>query len=75
MIMKMLMVLALCAMFGCQMNSGSDVSGIERNLRYFKDPKTGLCFAALNSASAQMYEVTSIACVPCDSLDSISLGK
>lgn len=39
------------------------------NITYFKDQNTGLCFAALNSTSYGFYQVTSIACVPCDSLE------
>lgn len=38
------------------------------NIIYFKDGKTNLCFAGITFASYGGYEITSITCVPCDSL-------
>lgn len=40
---------------------------IIKNITYFKDQRTGLCFAIV-SITAHSYSVTSITCVPCDSL-------
>lgn len=37
-----------------------------RNLTYFRDERTGLCFAAVQSTSYYGYMVTSIANVPCE---------
>jgi len=50
----------------CQMSTKTNTK--ELPITYFKDGRTGLCFAAVNSISNSGYEVTSIACVPCDSL-------
>lgn len=52
----------------CQINSASDPGEVNNKLTYFKDNSTGLCFATVNSASAGAYQITSIACVPCDSI-------
>ena len=42
---------------------------------YFKDPKTGLCFAYFESPTYCAYTVTSITCVPCDSLTRLQTIK
>lgn len=59
---------------GCQLSSESYVKGIKKNLVYFKDEKTNLCFAAINSiTTSSLTESTSISCVPCDSLKNVIL--
>ncbi len=35
------------------------------NMAYFKDPRTGLCFASIGSQTAYAYFVTSFTNVPC----------
>ena len=59
----------------CQTNKKADTGKILKNLSYFKDKQTGLCFAAINSeVNATLPEtVTSITCVPCDSLKQVIL--
>jgi hypothetical protein len=76
---KLKLVLKLIAFFGtllivimmtsCQQTQNFSPEEGTKNITYFKDQNTGLCFAALNSTSYGFYEVTSIACVPCDSLE------
>ncbi len=59
---------------GCQINEKPEVEGIKENLVYFKDNKTGLCFAAVNSTNTKsMSNSTSITCVPCDSLKNVDV--
>jgi len=41
------------------------------NIRYVKDNRTGLCFAAYNSATDEGYMVTSLSTVPCESVTSL----
>ncbi len=41
------------------------------NIRYVKDTRTGLCFAAYNSSTDEGYVVTSLSNVPCDSVNSL----
>lgn len=54
-------------------------SDIERNeevkerLSYFKDDRTGLCFAQISSMSYAGYYTVSIAAVPCDSVNHLLL--
>ena len=44
------------------------------NIRYVKDNRTGLCFAAYNSATDEGYVVTSLSNVPCETVASL-VGK
>lgn len=37
-------------------------------LSYFKDDRTGLCFCQILSNTYNSYNVSSITCVPCDSI-------
>lgn len=72
--MKILVILLCLAMTGCQLNGKPDVESIKDNLVYFKDEKTGLCFAAVNSMSSKsLSNSSSIACVPCDSLKKVNV--
>jgi hypothetical protein len=58
-------LLAFLALTGCQMNSApSPVT--PGDISYFKDSRTGLCFAATNSQH-EGFKITSIANVPCTS--------
>lgn len=67
-----LLTLMIIGILSCQMNSPTNVEKLN-GLTYFKDSKTGLCFAAINSTSYSGYYVTSITCVPCDSLKNVEL--
>jgi len=57
----------------CQMNQTTDVGDVKKNLTYFRDGNTGLCFAVINSNSTQGGSYTSITCVPCDSLKRVNV--
>lgn len=58
----------------CQINEKPEVDSIKESLVYFKDSKTGLCFAAVNSTNTKsMSNSTSITCVPCDSLKNVDV--
>ena len=67
--MKKLLAFCLSVfLFSCQQTVKSDTDSIENKIVYFRDTRTGLCFGAINSISYASYAVTSITCVPCDSL-------
>lgn len=69
----MIMIL-LVSLSGCQINEKPEVDSIKENLVYFKDDRTGLCFAAVNSTNTKsLSNSTSIACVPCDSLKNVQI--
>jgi hypothetical protein len=42
-------------------------------ISYIRDARTGLCFATSGSFSEGGYTVVSISCVPCDSLNRVSV--
>ena len=60
--------LVLCTLFffSCQ----TVVEKTKKNLIYFKDERTNLCFGIIDNKSS-----VSITCVPCDSLKNIELNK
>lgn len=61
-------------MSACQISDKTNVQKIGNNITYFKDAKTGLCFAAVNSiSSSSSNSYTSITCVPCDSLKNVKV--
>lgn len=70
---KLILVCALLMLVSCQMNESTDNAQVQNYLTYFKDPRTGLCFASINSSTYGGNRVTSITCVPCDSLKKIGI--
>ena len=54
-----------------QLTSQPKVNGVKTNITYFKDERTHLCFASINSQTTNLFLVTSIACVPCDSINNL----
>lgn len=60
-----LIVLSLFVL-GCQDTDNTNVDSVKKYITYFQDEQTGLCFASVNSTTYVGYEVTSIACVPCE---------
>lgn len=68
-----LLFAALCAatiVSGCTSNSAPKSSDIEpeKNITYFKDTRTGVCYAAMNSLDGHSgWKTTSITYVPCNS--------
>jgi hypothetical protein len=63
----LILVAVLAAAAGCgTMNSAPSKSDLkEENIVYFKDSRTGICYAALNSASTDGFSSTTITYVPC----------
>ena len=60
----------------CNNPVGNDMPKVHSNgIMYFVDTNTGLCYAKVESQTEGAYEVTSITCVPCDSLKRIGLIK
>lgn len=41
------------------------INNVKRQISYFKDPYTNLCFATLSSTTYYSYIVVSFTCVPC----------
>ena len=58
----LLLVGALLICAACGTKTASD--SFTRDVRYFWEPKAGLCFAAIESWSSQGFAITSIAHVP-----------
>lgn len=52
-----------------------EIAKIKENLRYFKDDKTGLCFAVLNNQTSGMHATFSITAVPCEKLPATEKGQ
>jgi hypothetical protein len=61
-------------MTACQLSDTTNVNKLGKNLTYFKDARTGLCFAAVNSiSSSSSNSYTSITCVPCEALENVKV--
>lgn len=58
----------LCLAVSCQRTYKAKTENLSGKITYFKDKSSGLCFGAINSGSADGYEITSLTCVPCDSV-------
>lgn len=66
---KIIFLSLICIVSSCQFTERTNIDKIEDNITYFKDSRTGLCFAAINSLSLKsLNEFVSITCVPCDSV-------
>ena len=60
----------------CQNPVGNNMPKVYSNgFVYLVDTTTGLCYEKTNSTTYNAYEVTSMTCVPCDSLKRIGLIK
>ena len=69
---KLLFIAPVIFIMSCQISSKTDVESLKKNLTYFKDNTTGLCFASVNS-TVESRDISSITCVPCDSLIKIGI--
>ena len=75
---KIILILVLMAIgvSSCHETPGDkrikDITRVLNTMYYYKDSQTGLCFAAITSRNAYG-DVTSITCVPCDSLKKIGI--
>lgn len=59
-------VLLAAFLIGCTMNSAPSKSDLkETNIVYFKDSRTGICYAALNSTASDGFSSTTLTYVPC----------
>jgi hypothetical protein len=65
---KLLIMLLLFGVYSCQINTPTNKEETLGKITYIRDYKTGLCFATINSITYGGFSVTSITCVPCDSL-------
>jgi hypothetical protein len=64
----------LLLVVSCQVSSSIKTREIKKNIVYFKDERTNLCFAGINSTNINsLSETTSISCVPCDSLKNVNI--
>jgi hypothetical protein len=66
--MKKLFSILLLAIVisSCENYTTGTATYVKEGLYYFKDEKTGLCFAALTSTTYSNFRVTSITAVDCD---------
>jgi hypothetical protein len=60
------LLLFVLILSSCQINTPTDVGNVIGSITYFKDPKTGICFASINSNSYAAQQVVSITTVPCE---------
>jgi hypothetical protein len=59
-------VLLAVFLVGCTINSAPKPADLkEQNIVYFKDSRTGICYAALNSLGGDYSNTTTITYVPC----------
>lgn len=73
---KLIIILAVVSsalLSSCQWTGKPNTHKLERNIEYFKDERTGLCYAAVNSVQADGLANTSFTCVPCDSLKNVKV--
>ena len=68
-----LLTITTLLLTSCQDNINSDSTEILDSIQYVKDTRTGLCFATVSSMTHSLYVVTSITCVPCDSLKRVDV--
>ena len=72
--MKKLIIASCLFLFtGCQSTFEVERLEMEGKISYFKDTRTGLCFACMSSYSDGANMIISIACVPCDSVQNLLL--
>jgi hypothetical protein len=75
--MKKLIILffALALPGGCSVNTSGNIDIDADDLQYFKDDRTGLCFAAVASRKSMSTDATGLGltCVPCDSLKNVKV--
>lgn len=67
--MKKLMILCVTLFLcSCSVRTPSNVNFKGEDLRYFKDNRTGLCFAVVVSRKVTSLEITGlgVTCVPCE---------
>lgn len=57
-------------MIGCD-SSIENSEELTTRITYFKDNDTNLCFGQITSTSYSAYTITSITCVPCDSITNL----
>ncbi len=62
--MRFALIAAAMALAGCSGTQAAKVANTT-GVGYFKDARTGLCFAAVKSVSYGLNYITSIAAVPC----------
>jgi hypothetical protein len=61
-----LILLLLAATSGCQQNSIPNTTKLPDKIVYFKDERTGICFAAVNSSTEKGSRITSFTTVDCE---------
>jgi hypothetical protein len=64
---------AIVVLVGCQTNSPAEKPN-DRNITYFQDSRTKVCFAAMNS-QVDGYMSTSIATVPCEQVRNLLIEQ
>lgn len=64
----LLLIFIMAALSSCGPQTSEYTISDPKDITYFKDDRTKLCFASLSSYSYGMNQVASISCVPCDSV-------
>jgi len=65
---KLIVICVTLFLCSCSVNTSSNVNFKGEDLKYFKDNRTGLCFAVVASRKAASLETTGlgVTCVPCE---------
>ena len=71
-----MIILALALLGSCSVNTSGNIDIDADDLQYFKDDRTGLCFAAVASRKSLSADATGLGltCVPCDSLKNVKVN-
>jgi hypothetical protein len=69
-----LILILVMTLLGCDIDNPEDkgltISGKPKaEITYFRDDKTGLCFARYSSRTSHMYIVSAISNVPCEKVE------
>ncbi len=71
---QLLLILSIIFLISCRNDVGENTHHVSANgITYYKDSVTGLCFGKIENSTYYSFIVTSITCVPCDSLKKIGI--
>jgi hypothetical protein len=65
---KLVLFLLILGIYGCD-NSVETSDDASKRITYFKDKRTGICFAQIESLTNNSGNIVSIATVPCEKVE------
>jgi hypothetical protein len=65
---KLLLLIYLIILSSCSVNTSSNIDVKGKDLKYFKDTRTNLCYAIVASRKSGSFDTTGlgVTCVPCE---------